>query len=41
MLSDGAGASAIAKVTGLSRQAVLRIREGSVEAERALQVWGL
>ena len=41
MLSEGAGASAIAKVTGLSRQAVLRIRVGRVEAERALQVWGL
>ena len=41
MLSEGAGVSAISKVTGLSRQAVLRIRVQPVEAERALQVWGL
>src|SRR4051812_8280437 len=41
MLSDGAGASAIAKATGFSRQAVLRVRGGRIEAERALQVWGL
>ena len=41
VLSDRAGTSAIAKMTELSRQAVLRIRKRRVEAERALQVWGL
>ena len=37
MVSDGAGASAIARVTGLSRQAVLRIRAGPVKGERPVQ----
>ena len=37
----GAGASAISKATGLTRQAVLRIRANPVDAERALKVWGM
>ena len=41
MLSTGAGASAISKATGLTRQAVLRIRANPVDAERALKVWGM
>jgi putative DNA-invertase from lambdoid prophage Rac len=39
MLAQGAGASAISKVTGLSRQAVLRIRDNGVEMEAALTRW--
>ena len=41
MLGTGAGASAIAKVTGLTRQAVLRIREDRIGAEKALAMWAL
>ncbi len=41
MLDTGAGASAIAKATGLTRQAVLRIKEDRAGAEKALAVWGL
>lgn len=41
MLGTGAGASAIAKVTGLTRQAVLRIRDDRIGAERALAMWAL
>ena len=41
MLSRGAGASAIAKETGLSRQAILRIRGNPVAAEEALVKWGM
>ena len=41
MLGNGAGASAIAKVTGLTRQAVLRIRDEPAQAEAALARWGL
>jgi DNA invertase Pin-like site-specific DNA recombinase len=40
MLGQGAGASAISKETGLSRQAVLRIRDHRAEAEMALAKWG-
>jgi DNA invertase Pin-like site-specific DNA recombinase len=40
MLGKGAGASAISKETGLSRQAVLRIRDHRGEAEAALARWG-
>lgn len=41
MLDTGAGASAIAEETGLTRQAVLRIKEDRAGAEKALAVWGL
>ena len=41
MLSAGAGASSISKATGLTRQAVLRIRANPVDAERAFKVWGM
>lgn len=41
MLGNGAGASAIAKVTGLTRQSVLRIRDEPGQAEAALARWGL
>ena len=40
MLGNGAGASAIAKVTGLTRQSVLRIRDEPGQAEAALARWG-
>lgn len=40
MLGQEAGASAISKETGLSRQAVLRIRDHRAEAEAALARWG-
>lgn len=39
MLDTGAGASAIAAVTGLSRQAVLRVRDDRTAAEKALALW--
>lgn len=39
MLTAGAGASAVAKATGLSRQTVLRIRDRPEEAEAALGRW--
>ena len=39
MLEQGAGTSAIAKVTGLSRQAVLRIKADPVHAEVVLRAW--
>ncbi len=41
MLSTGAGATEISKETGLTRQAVLRIRANPADAERALEVWGM
>lgn len=41
MLVQDAGASAIAKATGLTRQTVLRIKADPAAAERALAVWGL
>lgn len=41
MLAQDAGISAIAKATGLSRQAIYRIKEEPVEAEAALAKWGL
>lgn len=40
MLGQNAGASAIAKAAGLSRQAVLRIRADPAGAERTLARWG-
>jgi DNA invertase Pin-like site-specific DNA recombinase len=39
MLDKDIGASAIAKETGLTRQAVLRIRDDRAGAEKALAVW--
>ncbi|MEQ1940141.1 recombinase family protein [Mesorhizobium sp. CN5-321] len=41
MLSQDAGASAIAKATGLKRQTVLRIRSAPQGAEKALTAWGM
>ena len=41
MLTAGAGASSISKATGLTQQAVLRIRANPVDAERALKVWSM
>lgn len=39
MLAQGAGTSAIAKATGLSRQAVLRIKADPGHAESVLRIW--
>lgn len=39
MLSNGAGASAIAAATGLTRQTVIRIRKDPAAAEKALTLW--
>lgn len=41
MLTRGSGASAISKVTGLTRQTVLRIKADPAKAEAALGRWGL
>lgn len=41
MFAQGAGASAIAKETGLTRQTILRLREDPAAAEKALVTWGL
>ncbi len=41
MLVQGAGTSAIAKATGLTRQTVLRIKADPAAAEKALAVWGM
>jgi len=41
LLGKGSGASEIAKLTGLSRQTVLRIRSDPAAAEAALLAWGL
>lgn len=41
MLSNGAGASEIAKATALTRQTILRIRKDPAAAEAALVKWGL
>jgi DNA invertase Pin-like site-specific DNA recombinase len=41
MLANGAGASAISKATGLTRQTVLRIRHDRAGAEAALAKWGM
>lgn len=40
MLAQGVGASEIAKVTGLTRQTVLRIRKQPAGAKEALERWG-
>ncbi|MBV0912537.1 recombinase family protein [Anianabacter salinae] len=39
MLGQGAGASSVAKQTGLSRQTVLRIKEDPAAAQAALERW--
>jgi putative DNA-invertase from lambdoid prophage Rac len=41
MLAQNAGISVIAKTTGLSRQAIYRIKDDSTEAEAALARWGM
>lgn len=41
LIAQGLGPSAISKETGLSRQAVLRIRDTPQLAEAAMQRWGL
>jgi DNA invertase Pin-like site-specific DNA recombinase len=41
MLTAGAGASAIAKASNLTRQTVLRIKSAPQDAERAMSAWGL
>jgi hypothetical protein len=41
MVSEGKGTSAIASATGLSRQAVLRIKADPAAAEATLQKWGM
>ena len=41
MLATGAGASAISKETGLTRQTVLRIKDDPAKAEAALARWQL
>ncbi|CAN7356080.1 recombinase family protein [Phyllobacterium sp. LjRoot231] len=41
MLATGAGASAISKATGLTRQTVLRIKADQAGAEKALGKWGM
>ncbi len=41
MLAQEANISIIAKTTGLSRQAIYRIRDDAVAAEASLAVWGL
>lgn len=41
MLAQGAGVSAIAKTTCLSRQAIYRIKDDPAEAEAALMKWGM
>ena len=41
MLAANSGASDIAKITGLTRQTVLRIRADQAGADEALRAWGL
>ncbi len=41
MLAQDAGISVIAKATGLSRQAIYRIKDEPAEAEAALAKWGM
>jgi putative DNA-invertase from lambdoid prophage Rac len=41
LASKGMGASEIARVSGLSRQTVYRIRDDRAEADRSLARWGL
>jgi len=41
MLAKGAGVSAIAQATGLSRQSIYRMKDDPAEAEAALVKWGM
>jgi DNA invertase Pin-like site-specific DNA recombinase len=41
MITQGTGVGHVAAVTGLSRQAVYRIRDDAAGAEEALREWGL
>lgn len=41
MLGKGSGASEISKVTGLTRQTILRIKSDQARAEEALSKWGI
>jgi DNA invertase Pin-like site-specific DNA recombinase len=41
MLSEGAGASAIAKAAGVSRQLVYRVKDDPMKAEAMLAEWAL
>ncbi len=41
MLNAGGGASVIARTTGISRQAILRIRDNPAKAQTALEKWGM
>ena len=41
MIAQGAGPSAIAKATRLTRQTILRIRADPASAEKVLALWGL
>ena len=41
LISNGLGASAISKETGLSRQAILRIRDHPDAVEESLERWGM
>lgn len=41
MLAQDAGISVIAKSTGLSRQAIYRVKDAPAEAEAALMKWGM
>lgn len=41
MVSQGKGPSDIAKVTNLTRQTIIRIRDRPAQAEAALVAWGL
>jgi putative DNA-invertase from lambdoid prophage Rac len=41
MLNQNAGIGSIAKATGLSRQAIYRIRDDQAGAESALSSWGM
>ncbi len=41
MLAQDAGISVIAKNTGLSRQAIYRVKDAPAEAEAALMKWGM
>lgn len=41
MLAQNAGISVIAQATGLSRQAIYRIRDDAVAAEASLAAWGM
>ena len=41
LVNQGLGASAVAKVTGLSRQTIVRIQQNNGGVEEALSRWGM